>query len=123
MVRHACLWRNRRKTAVAAASNGITVEAGSGRVMQLDGSGGESLSSLIPRSPRRAPPAPTSVFVFGIAAGHTTIAAMDSAGHPIGVYEVNVLPSSAAANLGWSRRSTMRSAGCTPFVALRRTGR
>ncbi len=78
-------------------SRNITVEAGSGQVMQLTGQAA-NLFVADPKVAEARPASPTSVFVFGVTAGHTTIAAMDNAGHPIGVYEVTVLPSSATAN-------------------------
>jgi pilus assembly protein CpaC len=75
----------------------LTVEAGSGRVVQFSGQAA-NLFVADPKVAEARPASPTSVFVFGIAIGHTTIAAMDNAGHPVGVYEVTVLPSSAAAS-------------------------
>lgn len=74
----------------------VAVEAGSGRVIQL---GGEAANLFVadPKVAEARPASPTSVFVFGLAVGHTTIAAMDSAGHSVGTYDVMVLPSSAAA--------------------------
>jgi pilus assembly protein CpaC len=74
----------------------LTVEAGSGRVIQL---GGEAANLFVadPKVVEARPASRTSLFVFGLSVGHTTIAAMDNAGHPVGVYDVMVLPSSAAA--------------------------
>jgi pilus assembly protein CpaC len=75
----------------------LVVEAGSGRVLQLEGEAA-NLFVADPKIAEARPASPTTVFVFGVAAGHTTIAAMDSAGHPVGTYEVAVLPSAAQAN-------------------------
>jgi pilus assembly protein CpaC len=85
------------QTPLNATTRNVTVEAGSGRVLQLTGQAA-NLFVADPKVAEARPASATSVFVFGVAAGHTTIAAMDSAGHPIGVYEVTVLPSSATAN-------------------------
>ncbi len=80
-----------------AATRSIAVEAGSGQVVQLGGAAA-NLFVADPKVAEVRPASPTSVFVFGIAVGQTTIAAMDSAGRPVAVYEVRVLPSSAAAS-------------------------
>lgn len=80
-----------------AATRGIAVEAGSGEVVQLGGAAA-NLFVADPKVAEVRPASPTSVFVFDIAVGQTTIAAMDSAGRPVAVYEVRVLPSSAAAS-------------------------
>ncbi|WP_428487441.1 type II and III secretion system protein family protein [Rhodopila sp.] len=82
--------------AAPAGPPSVTVEAGSGRVIQLAGPAA-NLFVADPKVAEARPASPTSVFVFGIAIGHTTVAAMDNAGHPVGVYQVTVLPSSAAA--------------------------
>jgi pilus assembly protein CpaC len=79
-----------------AVSASLTVEAGSGRVLQLRGPAA-NLFVADPKVAEARPASPTSLFVFGLAVGHTTIAAMDSSGQPVGVYDVMVLPSSAAA--------------------------
>jgi len=83
--------------AAPPSSRGVTVEAGSGRVVQLSGSAA-NLFVADPKVAEARPASPTSVFVFGVAVGHTTVAAMDNAGHSVGVYDVMVLPSSAPAS-------------------------
>ena len=80
---------------------GVTVEAGSGRVLELSGPAA-NLFVADPKVAEARPASATTVFVFGIAMGHTTIAAMDSAGHPVGVYDVTVLQSSPGAE-AWRR--------------------
>jgi pilus assembly protein CpaC len=82
--------------AATEPSHSLTVDAGSGRVLQLTGPAA-NLFVADPRVAEARPASATSVFVFGLAVGRTTIAAMDNAGHPVGVYEVTVLPSSAQA--------------------------
>lgn len=89
------LAKHRPKT-VPPVSNSLTVEAGSGRVIQLAGSAA-NLFVADPKVAEARPASPTSLFVFGLAVGRTTIAAMDSTGHEVGVYNVVVLPSSAVA--------------------------
>jgi pilus assembly protein CpaC len=79
----------------------VTVEAGSGRVIELGGAAA-SLFVADPKVAEARPASPTSLFVFGLAVGRTTIAAMDTAGHSVGVYQVMVLPSSASAGLAGS---------------------
>jgi pilus assembly protein CpaC len=74
----------------------VAVETGSGRVLELSGPAA-NLFVADPKVAEARPASATTVFVFGIAMGHTTIAAMDSAGHPVGVYDVTVLPSSSQA--------------------------
>ena len=80
----------------AGATHSLTVEAGTGRVLQLGGAAA-NLFVADPKVAEARPASPTSVFVFGLAVGHTTVAAMDATGHAVGVYDVMVLPSSAAA--------------------------
>jgi pilus assembly protein CpaC len=83
-----------RTTPPVSAS--MTIEAGSGRMIQLSGSAA-NLFVADPKVAEARPASATSLFIFGLAVGHTTIAAMDGAGHSVGVYDVMVLPSSAAA--------------------------
>ncbi len=88
--------------AAAATSPGtLTVEAGSGRVVQLPAAAA-NLFVADPKVAEARPASPTSLFIFGLAVGHTTIAALDNAGRPVGVYDLMVLPSSAAAALAGS---------------------
>ena len=82
-------------------TNSLTVEAGSGRVIQLNGSAA-NLFVADPKVAEARPASATSLFVFGLAVGHTTIAAMDTAGHSVGLYDLMVVPSSAAASLAGS---------------------
>lgn len=70
----------------------VSVESGSGQVIAI----GAPVASLFAADPKVAevrPASPTSLFVFGVAPGRTTIAALDGAGHPIAQYEVVVRPS------------------------------
>jgi pilus assembly protein CpaC len=81
----------------SAAATSIVVNAGSGRIIQT----GRAITNLFAADPKVAevrPASPTSVFVFGVGPGRTTIAALDQAGGVIGRYEVTVLPSAFAAD-------------------------
>jgi pilus assembly protein CpaC len=74
----------------------ITVEAGSGRVIQL-GTGASSVFAAEPKIAEVRPASATSLFIFGVAPGRTTIAALDAGGKPIAQYDVVVRPSSYGA--------------------------
>ena len=85
-----------RGAASETAASSIVLDAGSGRVIQT----GRSITNLFAADPKIAevrPASPTSVFVFGVAPGHTTIAALDQAGGVIGRYDVTVKPSAFGA--------------------------
>jgi pilus assembly protein CpaC len=70
----------------------MTLEAGTGRVLVLSAPAA-SLFAADPRIAEMRPASPTSVFVFGVAPGRTTLAAMDAAGAPLVQWEVTVRPS------------------------------
>jgi pilus assembly protein CpaC len=70
----------------------MTLEAGTGRVLLLSAPAA-SLFAAAPRIAEMRPASPTSVFVFGVAPGRTTLAAMDAAGAPLVQWEVTVRPS------------------------------
>jgi len=70
----------------------ITVESGSGRVITLQ-SAAANLFVADPKVAEVRPASPTSLFVFGVGPGRTTVAAMDSASHLISQYELTVKPS------------------------------
>lgn len=70
----------------------MTLEAGTGRVLMLSAPAA-SLFAADPRIAEMRPASPTSVFVFGVAPGRTTLAAMDAAGAPLVQWEVTVRPS------------------------------
>ena len=74
----------------------IVIEAGSGQVLTL-GAAAASVFAADPKVAEVRPASPTSLFVFGVAPGRTTIAALDAAGHSIGQYDVTVRPSAFGA--------------------------
>ncbi|GAC1340320.1 MAG: type II and III secretion system protein family protein [Acetobacteraceae bacterium] len=81
---------------VEPARHSIRLESGSGRVITLGG----PASNVFVADPKVAevrPASPSSLFVFGVGPGRTTIAAMDSAGHAVAQYEVTVQPSAFGA--------------------------
>jgi pilus assembly protein CpaC len=80
----------------AGVSAYIIVEAGSGRVISLPG----PVANVFVADPKVAevrPASPSSLFLFGTAPGHTTVAALDASGHAVRQYEVTVKPSSFGA--------------------------
>ncbi len=75
----------------------VIVEAGSGRVIGLPA----PVANIFVSDPKVVevrPASPTSLFLFGVTAGHTTVAALDAAGHAVRQYEVTVRPSSFGAS-------------------------
>jgi pilus assembly protein CpaC len=74
----------------------LTLEAGAGRVLTLS-TAATNIFVADPKIAEVRPASATSLFVFGVAAGRTTVAAMDSAGHTVAQYSVVVRPSSFAA--------------------------
>jgi pilus assembly protein CpaC len=70
----------------------LSIEAGAGRILQLNRAAG-SVFAADPRVVEVRPASPTSLFLFGVAPGRTTIAAIDGQGAPVAQYEVTVRPS------------------------------
>jgi pilus assembly protein CpaC len=75
----------------------ITVDAGSGRIIQL-ATGAATVFAAEPKIAEVRPASATSLFIFGVAPGRTTVAALDAAGKPIAQYNVVVRPSSYGAS-------------------------
>jgi pilus assembly protein CpaC len=81
-------------TAASAApgSGTLSLETGSGKVVTLAG----PASNVFVADPKVAevrPASASTLFVFGVGTGHTTIAALDTAGHLVSQYDVTVVPS------------------------------
>jgi pilus assembly protein CpaC len=74
----------------------LSIDAGTGRVIQLRGAAA-SVFAADPKVAEVRPASATSLFVFGVAPGRTTVAALDAAGAPIAQYDVVVKPSSYGA--------------------------
>ena len=75
---------------------GVTLEAGTGRIVTLDAPAA-SVFAADPHIAEVRPASPTSLFVLGVAPGRTTIAAIGDNGVAIAQYDVIVQPSSYAA--------------------------
>ena len=80
----------------APAVQTLSLEAGTGRVVSLTASAA-SVFAADPRVAEVRPASPTSLFVLGVAAGRTTIAAIGDDGAAIAQYDVTVQPSSFVA--------------------------
>ena len=79
------------------AGSVLALEAGAGRVLTLS-TAATNIFVADPKIAEVRPASSTSLFVFGVAAGRTTVAAMDSAGHTVAQYNVVVHASTFAAN-------------------------
>ena len=80
-----------------AASPSIGLEVGGGRVVALSA----PVANVFVADPKIAdarPASPTSLFIFGVRAGRTLVAALDAAGHPVAVISVSVRQSGFAAS-------------------------
>ncbi len=83
--------------AAADATHAIALTAGTGRIVTL----GAAVANVFAADPKVAevrPASPTTLFVFGVAPGATTIAALDAAGHAVAQYAVTVRPSAFSAD-------------------------
>ena len=83
-------------TATASTDVGLVVEAGSGRVVPLPA----PVANVFVSDPKIAevrPASPTSLFLFGVTAGHTSVAALDATGKTIRLFQVTVRPTSFGA--------------------------
>jgi pilus assembly protein CpaC len=76
----------------APATGSLSLETGSGKVITLDGSAA-NVFVADPKVAEVRPASASTLFVFGVGPGHTTVAALDSAGHLITQYDVTVVPS------------------------------
>jgi len=91
-----------RTTAVSTVAvptsggNALAIEAGGGRVVMLPGAAA-SIFAADPKVAEARPASASSLFIFGVAPGRTTIAAMDGAGKLLAQYEVTVRPSAFGA--------------------------
>ena len=82
--------------AAAAAADTLSLEVGAGRVISLSAPAA-NVFVADPKVAEVRPASPTALFVFGLAPGSTTVAALDSAGNPLVEDEVWVKPSGYAA--------------------------
>jgi pilus assembly protein CpaC len=86
--------------AVAVANSSehpsLTLEAGTGRVIDLRAPAA-NVFVADPKVAEVRPASAASLFVFGVSAGHTTVAALDAAGHTVAQYDISVQPSAFGA--------------------------
>jgi pilus assembly protein CpaC len=85
-----------QKSPPSAEHGSITIQSGSGSVITFR----EPAANVFVADPKVAdvhPASATSLFIFGVGVGRTTVAALDTAGHLISQYEVTVQPSSFGA--------------------------
>lgn len=78
------------------AARGLALEAGSGKVLALPGPAA-NIFVADPKVAEVRPASASSIFVFGVSPGRTTIAAMNAAGAVVAQYGVTVRPSAFGA--------------------------
>ena len=84
--------RRQTSRAVSETEAALVIEVGSGRVVPLPA----PVANVFVSDPKIAevrPASPTSLFLFGVAAGRTSVAALNAAGAIIRQYSVTVRPS------------------------------
>ena len=84
------------RVAAGAGAQRLALESGNGRILQLPGPAA-NVFVADPRVAEVRPASANSLFVFGVNAGRTTIAAMDAEGRPVTQFDVTVRPSTFAA--------------------------
>ena len=75
----------------------VALEAGTGKVITLRAPAA-NVFVADPKIAEVRPASAASLFVFGVAAGHTTVAALDAAGHQVAQYDVTVQPAAFGAS-------------------------
>jgi pilus assembly protein CpaC len=84
----------------------LVIESGTGRVIALKAPA-TNVFVADPKVAEVRPASASSLFVFGVGAGHTTVAALDNDGHPIAQYDVTVQPSAFGASQAQSTIARM----------------
>ncbi len=69
----------------------LTLQVGTGTLLRLPAPAATVMSAQ-PAIARVQPASPTSLFLMGVAPGHTNIIATNDAGMPIAQYDINVIP-------------------------------
>jgi pilus assembly protein CpaC len=79
------------------ARTSLVIESGTGRVIAL---GGPAANVFVadPKVVEVRPASASSLFVFGVGAGHTTVAALETDGRPVAQYDITVQPSAFGAS-------------------------
>jgi pilus assembly protein CpaC len=80
-----------------ARQTSLVLESGTGKVISLPGPA-TNVFVADPKVAEVRPASASSLFVFGVGAGHTTVAALDSAGHPVAQYDITIQPSAFGAS-------------------------
>ena len=88
----------------------ITIQAGSGRVLELSRAAA-NIFVADPKIVEVRPASTRSLFAFGLKFGQTTIAALDTSGATVALYDVTVIPSS-----GEAAQSARSAAGRSSFL-------
>jgi pilus assembly protein CpaC len=95
-----------------AVRGAITMAAGTGQVIRLTANSA-NVFTADPKVVEVRPASPNSLFVFGVAPGTTTVAALGPNGEAIGQYQVTVLPSGFDAAQARGALSRSGNAGVT----------
>jgi pilus assembly protein CpaC len=82
---------------MTVAATPLTVEAGTGKVIALSGAAA-NVFVADPKVAEVRPASATSLFLFGVAAGRTTVAALDFEGKTLAQYDLTVAPQAYASN-------------------------
>jgi pilus assembly protein CpaC len=85
-----------RPHAGIVASTALTLESGTGKVITLSGAAA-NVFVADPKVAEIRPASATSLFVFGINPGRTTVAALDNDGHTLAQYDLMVEPQAYSA--------------------------
>ncbi len=99
LFRSVSIWLAVAFTTLPASASGvhsIAIESGSGRLIKLSGAA-TNVYAADPKIVEVRPASADSLFVFGVAPGHTTVAATNAGGQAVGEYAIDVVPSGFAA--------------------------
>ena len=90
----------------ASDHTALVIESGTGRVITLRAPAA-NVFVADPKVAEVRPASASALFVFGVAAGHTTVAALDNDGQPVAQYDVTVQPSAFGASQAQSMISRL----------------
>ena len=96
----------------------IAIEAGSGRLLKLTGPA-TNVYAADPKIAEVRPASADSLFVFGVAPGHTSVAATNASGRAVGEYSIDVVPSGFAAR---SAQAMLRRGSGSSAIHVEPTG-
>jgi pilus assembly protein CpaC len=100
----------------------VTMSAGNGQVLHLNAPA-TNVFTADPKVAEVRPASANSMFIFGVAPGTTTVAALDTSGALIGQYQVTVVPSGYNASMaghavGHAADGTVKARGTETGVSL-----